>query len=73
MAVHEVCAPMVASVLEVNCSVGELVDASTELIVLESMKMEVPLEAGASGTVAEVLVGEGDAVDEGAVLIRINV
>lgn len=52
------------NVWKVQAAVGANVDAGDVLLVLESMKMEIPVEAPAAGTVAEVLVREQDAVTE---------
>ena len=73
MALIDVRAPMVASVFEILVSVGDEVSADQELIVLESMKMEVPVSAGLAGRVAEVLVQQSTPVSEGDVLIRLEV
>ncbi len=61
----DVTAPMAGSIKEILVSVGESVDAEQEIIILESMKMEVPLEAPSAGTVQEILVEVGQAVSEG--------
>jgi biotin carboxyl carrier protein len=42
------------------------------VVVIESMKMEMPVESPAAGTVAAVLVKEGDAVEEGAPLVELK-
>jgi len=47
---------------------GEHHEAGAELFVLESMKMEIPVEADVSGTVNEYHVAEGDIVEEGQVV-----
>ena len=52
------------NVWKVQAAVGAHVDAGDVLLVLESMKMEIPVEAPAAGTVAEMLVREQDAVTE---------
>lgn len=67
----EVKSPMPASVYEVLVSKGEAVKEGQELIILESMKMEIPVEAPAAGTVEEICVEAGASVNEGDVLIRI--
>jgi acetyl-CoA carboxylase biotin carboxyl carrier protein len=61
----DVTAPMAGSIKEILVSVGDSVDAEQEIIILESMKMEVPLEAPSAGTVREILVAVGQAVSEG--------
>lgn len=53
-------------------SVGEGVDEDEPVIMLESMKMQIPVAAPESGTVAEILVAEGDTVTEGTVIARIE-
>lgn len=47
---------------------GEHQSAGAELFVLESMKMEIPVEAEAAGTIHEYRVAEGDVVEEGQVV-----
>ncbi len=61
-------APMPGSVVRVAVAVGDRVEAGQVLVVLEAMKMEHAVHAGASGTVAEVDVAEGDQVETGRVL-----
>jgi acetyl-CoA carboxylase biotin carboxyl carrier protein len=65
-------ADMVASVLHVLVSAGESVDFGQTLVMLESMKMEIPVMAEAAGTVVEVAVVPGDVVQEGDVLVVVN-
>ncbi|MDA2987693.1 MAG: biotin/lipoyl-binding carrier protein [Actinomycetota bacterium] len=65
-------AEMVASVHSVAVAVGESIDAGATLVVLESMKMEIPVLAEASGTVLEVLVAVGDVVQEGDALVSLS-
>lgn len=60
---------MVASVLRVLVAAGAPVAAGEAMVILESMKMEIPVLADAAGTVAEVCVAEGDVVHEGDVLV----
>ena len=52
--------------------VGDSVDEDEPVIMLESMKMEIPIAAPESGTVAEILVEQGDIVTEGTVVARIE-
>ncbi len=59
------------SVWKVAVTVGQRVDAGDALVIVESMKMEIPVEAPAAGTVAEIRVAEGDRVAEGAVVVRL--
>jgi acetyl-CoA carboxylase biotin carboxyl carrier protein len=59
------------SVWKVEVSVGQAVAAGDALVIVESMKMEIPVEAPAAGTVAEIRVAEGDRVAEGAVVVTL--
>ena len=63
-------APFVSTVLQVSVAPGEHVAAGTILMMLESMKMEHPVEAAAPGRVDAVLVTPGDTVQPGDVLLR---
>ena len=69
---NAVLCPMPGTVFKIRVAVGDQVAAEQELIVLEAMKMESPIYAHAAGTVAAILVKEGDAVSEGQVLIQMN-
>ena len=66
---REVCAEMVANVLTVSVQPGEQVADGDQLLLLESMKMEIPVPADGGGTVLEVRVQAGDVVQEGDVLV----
>jgi acetyl-CoA carboxylase biotin carboxyl carrier protein len=57
------------SVWKIEVAVGDQVAEEDTLIVLESMKMEIPLLAPRGGTVIEILVTEGEAIGEGDVAI----
>lgn len=72
MARHVINADITGTVFKIETSVGAAVDAGTTLIVLESMKMEIPVEAPAAGRVAEILVAEGASIDEGQALIVVE-
>ncbi len=52
--------------------VGDSVDEDEPVIMLESMKMQIPIAAPEAGTVTEILVAEGDTVTEGSVVARIE-
>jgi acetyl-CoA carboxylase biotin carboxyl carrier protein len=60
------------TVWKVEVNPGDHVDAGQTVIVLESMKMEMPVDAEDEGTVARVLVQEGQAVAEGDPLVEIE-
>jgi acetyl-CoA carboxylase biotin carboxyl carrier protein len=63
--VAEVRAEMVANVWKVLVSQGDQVEDGDTLVILESMKMEIPVLAEGSGTVSQLLVSEGQVVQEG--------
>jgi len=65
----EVRAELVGTVWKVLVSAGDTVDADQELIVLESMKMEIPVVSPRAGTVEEVRVREAEVVAENQVLV----
>lgn len=65
----EVLAEMVAAVLEVEVGPGDAVTVGDTVVLLESMKMEIPVLAEAGGTVVAVKVSPGDVVQEGDVLV----
>ena len=69
---EEVLAEMVANVWKVVASEGDDVDEGDTLCILESMKMEIPVEATASGKVAKINVVEGGVVQEGDVIAVIE-
>ena len=60
-----IAAEMVGNVLEVGVGVGDAVAEGDHVVLLESMKMEIPVVAEAPGTVVEVRVSPGDVVQEG--------
>ena len=61
-------AEMVASVLTVVAAVGDQVEVGDILVILESMKMEIPVLVEAPGIVSEIAVAPGDVVREGDVI-----
>jgi acetyl-CoA carboxylase biotin carboxyl carrier protein len=69
---EEVRAEMVANVWKVVVSQGDSVDEGDTLVILESMKMEIPVVTESAGTVSELKVGEGDVVQEGDVIAVIS-
>lgn len=70
---HTVSAELVASVLTVGVDVGQQVGAEDEVVLLESMKMEIPVLAEVAGTVVEVVAQPGDVVRDGDPLVVIEV
>jgi acetyl-CoA carboxylase biotin carboxyl carrier protein len=67
--VPEVEAHITGTVWKIECQVGEQVDEGDTVVILESMKMEMPVEAEDPGKVAEIRVEEGQSVSEGDVLV----
>ena len=65
-------AHITGTVWKLEVAVGDSVGAGDEVAILESMKMEMPVEAETAGRVAELLVAEGDAVVEGQALVRLD-
>jgi len=65
----EVEAHITGTVWKIEVAVGDSVDEGDTVVILESMKMEMPVEAEDAGTVAEILCEEGQAVNEGDPLL----
>jgi len=61
----EIRAEMVANVWKVVGKAGDVVEEGDTLVILESMKMEIPVVAESDGTIKEIAVAEGDVVQEG--------
>lgn len=72
MAKQQIVAEMVAGVLSVAVAEGEVVPAGATVVLLESMKMEIPVLAETAGTVAEIKVAPGDVVQEGDILVVLD-
>ena len=68
MAKLEIESEVTGNVWKVEVEAGARVDAGDVLMILESMKMEIPVEAPEGGTVAELRVAEEDAVEEDQVI-----
>jgi biotin carboxyl carrier protein len=70
--VAEIRAEMVANVWKVLVSEGDQVDDGDTLVILESMKMEIPVLAESPGTVTKLYVAEGDVVQEDELIAEIG-
>ena len=68
----KVTASVPGKVFKVEASVGQAVKAGDPIIILEAMKMEIPVVAPEAGTVASINVAVGDAIESGAVLATLN-
>lgn len=68
MARIEVRSEVTGKVWKIEASVGSRVDADEPMMIIESMKMEIPVCSEEGGTVVELLVAEGDSVEDGQVV-----
>lgn len=59
------------SIWKINCKVGDVVESGQEVLVIESMKMEIPVVSNFKGTVISIFVNEGEMVNEDQKLIEI--
>jgi acetyl-CoA carboxylase biotin carboxyl carrier protein len=62
-------AHITGTVWKVECEVGQQVEEGDTLVILESMKMEMPVEAEDDGKVSEIACQEGQSVSEGDTLV----
>lgn len=69
---EEVKASMAGSVWKIVVKAGDSIQAGEDVVILESMKMEIPIGAETSGTVKEIKIAEGDFVNEGDVIAVIE-
>jgi acetyl-CoA carboxylase biotin carboxyl carrier protein len=65
----DVTAHITGTVWKIEVSVGDQVEEEQAVVILESMKMEMPVEAPSAGRVSSIAVSEGQSVDEGDVLL----
>jgi biotin carboxyl carrier protein len=72
MGATKVTAPMPGTVVSIKVNVGDTVKADTLVAVLEAMKMENEIFAGADGVVASINANAGDSVNTGDVLVSLN-
>lgn len=73
MAELKVLSDLNAKVWQIEVAVGDAVAADATLIILESMKTEIPVDAPRAGTVKAILVAEGDPVTEGQTVAILDV
>ena len=69
---HKVRSEITGSVWKVEVAVGQTVAEGDTLVIVESMKMEIPISAPASGVVAEILIAEGEPVVDDQVVIHMD-
>jgi len=70
--VAEIRAPITGSLWKVLVGEGDRVTLGDEVAIIESMKLEIPVEAEEEGTVRRVLVRDGDSVAEGDPLVELS-
>ena len=63
---------MAGVVLEFLVKPGEHISVDQDVVILESMKMQIPIQSMVNGTVKAIKVNEGDFVDEGDVLLEVE-
>jgi len=64
--------PVQGVVWKVVAKVGQAVKAGETILIIESMKMEIPIESSSPGTVREILVSEGDQVQQDSVVATLS-
>lgn len=72
MAVVDIETEITGNVWKIVARIGDTVGEDDPILILESMKMEIPVMAPDGGTVKEILVKEGDTVNEGEVVARVE-
>ena len=68
----QVPAHITGTVWKIEVKVGDSVASEQTLVILESMKMEMPVEAPSAGRVSSIAVSEGQAVEEGDLLLELE-
>mgnify|MGYP001954851977 CR=1 FL=1 len=63
---------MAGVVFHIDVKLGEKIEEGQAVVILESMKMEIPIESTVNGVVKEILVQEGDFVNEGDALVVVS-
>ena len=69
---HVITSPMAGTVSRLLVAIGETITSGQDVVILESMKMEIAVQADRNGKVSAVKVTEGEFVDEGTTLIEIE-
>ncbi|MBQ8609248.1 MAG: biotin attachment protein [Campylobacter sp.] len=69
---NEITATMSAGVFKILINIGDSVKAGQTVVILEAMKMEIPIEAGCDGEVEEILISQGQTVEDGQLLVKLK-
>jgi len=69
---YQILAPMAGSICRIEVAVGDAVNEASVLLVMESMKMEVPVEATFDGKVSKIHCNVGDLVDQDQLLMVLS-
>ncbi|WP_086286692.1 biotin/lipoyl-containing protein [Campylobacter sp. P0085] len=69
---NEITATMSAGVFKILVNIGDSVKAGQTVVILEAMKMEIPIEAGCDGEVEEILISQGQTVEDGQLLVKLK-
>ncbi len=69
---HKVRSEITGSVWKVEVAMGQSVSEGDTLVIVESMKMEIPISAPASGVVTEILIAEGEPVADDQVVVHLD-
>ncbi len=73
MAILEIESEIAGKVWKIETEIGQKLDEDDSILILESMKMEIPVDAPEAGTLVEILVKEGDAVAEGQIVAKLEI
>ena len=68
----EVEAQIAGNLWKIEKAVGDSVEIDDVIMIIESMKMEIPVESPCAGTISEIRVAEGDSIEEGTILAMIT-
>jgi acetyl-CoA carboxylase biotin carboxyl carrier protein len=68
----KIASPMAGTVWKIEKAVGDVIEYGDTVLILESMKMEIGVEADNQGTVSRILVEEGQVVDQDTVLMELS-
>ena len=60
------------SIWKIKCNVGDVIEEGQELLIIESMKMEIPVISDFSGTIISILVSEGEMISEDQKLVELH-